>query len=129
MLETFDVLQHPEEETLTEVLEFVDCLVAVSLRREQQRAELHQRWRSASDQLVLNYSSHQHREVECLNRDNAEKRSESSTTASDLPSDRNRKYLQKKKATVVSENTFMGAGEDGCWWYRSVDHSSLNLFP
>lgn len=120
MLETFDVQQHPEEETLTEVLEFVNCLVAVSLRREQQRAELHQRWRSASDQLVLNYSSHQHREVECLNRDNAEKRSESSTTASDLPSDRNRKYLQKKRRQLLARTRLwvlgkMAAGGIEAW--------------
>lgn len=69
VLETFDVQQHPEEETLTEVLELVNCFVAASLRREQRRAELHQRWRSASDWLVLNFSNHQHREVDYLNRD------------------------------------------------------------
>lgn len=114
VLETFDVQQHPEEETLTEELELVNCLVAASLRREQRRAELHQRWRSASDRLVMNYSSH--REVEYLNRDNAEKRSESSSPGSNLPSDRNKKYLQKKRRQLLARTRLwvLGKMAAGC---------------
>lgn len=71
--------------------------------------------RSVITLLSLSYSIYKHQEVEDLNKDNAEKRSESGSTGSNLASDRNRKYLQKERQQLVRENTFMGAGEDGSW--------------